>query len=114
MAFDSELADRIRELLDARDGLTEKRMFGGIAFLLNGNMAVAVSSKGGIMVRVDPERTEKLLSMRGAGPMIMNGRELAGWVRVDDDALNAKRDLARWVERGIERASALPPKAKGR
>ena len=106
MAYDEELADRIRELVAGEPGLTEKRMFGGLAFLVGGNMAVAASGQGGLLVRVDPEESEALVASSDARPMEMRGREMAGWLRVDppDD------ELAGWVERGVAFARSLPPK----
>ena len=82
MAYDEDLADRIRELLGPQKGVEEKRMFGGLAFLINGNMSVAVSGRGGLMVRVPPDETEKLLAREHVEPMVMAGRETRGWLRV--------------------------------
>lgn len=110
MAYDEDLAHRLRELLAGEDAVTEKRMFGGLAFLVGGNMAVAASGRGGLMVRVEPAETEALLAQRGAGPMEMRGRAVAGWLRVDADALRTKRQLEPWVGRGVRYAQSLPPK----
>ena len=110
MAYDEKLADRVRTLLEGDDHLTEKKMFGGLAFLLGGHMAVAVSGQGGLMVRVDPDETEKLLATTTATPMEMQGREIKGWVRVDTDHIGTKRQLDRWVRLGSAYASSLPPK----
>jgi len=106
MAYDEELADRIRSLVAGEDGVTEQKMFGGLAFLLNGNMAVAASGQGGILVRVDPEESARLVETTAAEEMVMRGRSMAGWLRVDpgDD------ELPQWVERGASYARTLPPK----
>jgi TfoX/Sxy family transcriptional regulator of competence genes len=111
VAYDEDLANRIRELVAAERGLTEKKMFGGLAFLLNGNMAVAASGQGGILVRVDPKASARLLSTTSAEPMVMRGRSMDGWLRVGPDHVRQKRQLARWVERGIAYARSLPRKS---
>ena len=107
MAYDEELADRIRALLDDRDGVTEKKMFGGLGFMIGGNMAIAASGQGGILVRVDPEESDELVATTPAEPMEMRGRQMAGWLRVDpaDDD-----ELAAWVDRGVSFARSLPRK----
>ncbi|ADT99298.1 TfoX/Sxy family protein [Mycolicibacterium gilvum] len=110
MAYDADLADRVRELLAPERNVEEKRMFGGLAFLINGNMSVCVTSKGGLMVRVPPDETEKLLTRAHVEPMIMSGRETRGWLRVGIDGLRTRRQLAPWVARGAEYAKALAPK----
>lgn len=110
MAYDVDLAERVRELLAAERGVEEKLMFGGLAFLVNGNMSVAVSSSGGIMVRVPPEETERLLARTYVEPMIMAGRPTRGWVRVLADGITTKRQLLPWVTRGVGFAKSLPPK----
>ena len=110
MTYDEDLASRIRELLGPRRGLTEKRMFGGLAFLIDGNMAVAASGQGGVLVRVDPEESDRLVARTHARPMEMRGRSMQGWLRVDDEHVRTKRQLAPWVERGAAYASSLPPK----
>jgi TfoX/Sxy family transcriptional regulator of competence genes len=110
MAYDEDLAGRVRELIAAEPGLTEKKMFGGLAFLLNGNMAVGLSGKGGLMVRVDPEETEALLTKPHARPFEMRGREMRGWLRVDADGVRTKRQLEPWVRRGVGYARSLAPK----
>jgi TfoX/Sxy family transcriptional regulator of competence genes len=110
MAYDEDLADRIRELLGPHKGVEEKRMFGGLAFLINGNMSVAVSGRGGLMVRVPPDETEKLLARDHVEPMVMAGRETRGWLRVSGSGVKTKRQLQSWVTRGIDYASSLPPK----
>ncbi len=110
MAFDQDLADRVRDLVVGED-VTEQRMFGGLAFLVAGNMAVAASGQGGLMVRVDPAQSEELFATApSARPMEMRGRPMAGWLRVDVDDLTTKRQLGRWVSIGVRHARALPPK----
>lgn len=110
MAYDEDLANRIRELTGSEPGVEEKRMFGGLAFLLNGNMAVAVSRQGGLMVRVPPDDTEKLLQRTHVRPMVMAGRETRGWLRVAADGVKTKRQLHNWVTRGVDYARSLPSK----
>ena len=110
MAYDTDLADRIRELVAAEPGLTEQRMFGGLAFLIGGNMAVAASGQGGVLVRVDPARSDTLVATTSARPMEMRGRELRGWLRVAPEDVGTKRQLARWVTLGTSYARSLPPK----
>jgi TfoX/Sxy family transcriptional regulator of competence genes len=110
MAYDVDLANRIRELLAQQQGIDEKQMFGGLAFLIGGHLAVAVSGKGGLMVRVPVEDTDKLLQRDHVSPMVMAGRETRGWLRVDADAVKTKRQLASWVTRGVGYVSDLPPK----
>jgi TfoX/Sxy family transcriptional regulator of competence genes len=110
MAYDEDLANRIRELISSEPDLTEKRMFGGLAFLIGGNMAVAASGQGGLMVRVDPEQTDALLAKPHAAPFEMRGRSMQGWLRVTDEGLRTKRQLEPWVKRGVAYARSLPPK----
>ena len=110
MAYDEDQADRVRALLGGGPDIGERRMFGGLAFLAGGHMAVAVSGQGGLMVRVEPEQTDALLGEPGARPMVMNGRELDGWLRVDDAAVTDDAALRTWVERGAAYARSLPPK----
>jgi hypothetical protein len=110
MAYDEDLANRLRELLAAENGVEEKRMFGGLGFLINGNMAVAASGHGGLMVRVPPEDTDELLAGDHVEPMVMAGREARGWVRVRDDGFATTRQLKTWVIRGVNYAKSLPPK----
>jgi TfoX/Sxy family transcriptional regulator of competence genes len=110
MAYDEDLANRIRELIAAQDGLTEKKMFGGLAFMINGNMAVSASGQGGLLLRVDPEQTDELLGKPHAEPFVMRGRAMHGWMRVDPEGVKDKRSLQRWVTRGIEYARSLPAK----
>jgi TfoX/Sxy family transcriptional regulator of competence genes len=110
MAYDEDLAARIRALTAREAGVTEKKMFGGLAFLVGGNMAVAASGQGGIMVRVDPAESEALVAETDAYPMEMRGRPMKGWLRVDAVHVPADAQLAQWVDRGIAYARSLPPK----
>ena len=110
MAYDEDLANRIREQLAGEAGVTEMRMFGGLAFLIGGNMAVAASGKGGLMVRVEPEETEALAAEPHAGPFEMRGREMRGWLRVDAEGVATQDGLAPWVARGVAYARSLPAK----
>src|SRR3954451_22860028 len=110
MAYDEDLAHRVREQLAAEEGVTEKKMFGGLAFLLNGNMAVSASGQGGLLVRVDPDETEALIAAPGAERMEMGGRSMDGWVRVAPEAIQGERELADWVARGVGYAGTLPAK----
>ncbi|KAA0094010.1 TfoX family protein [Mycolicibacterium sp. P1-18] len=109
MAYDEDLAHRVRELL-AGTGVEEKSMFGGLAFLVGGNMAVCVSGQGGLMVRVPADETDALLERAHVEPMVMAGRETRGWIRVGTAGLTTKRDLRGWVERGMRYAEDLPAK----
>jgi TfoX/Sxy family transcriptional regulator of competence genes len=111
MAYDEDLADRIRELVAKEKDLTEQKMFGGLAFLIGGNMAVAASGQGGILVRVDPAASAKLVSSSKAEPMVMRGRAMDGWLRVDAEHVREKRQLAAWVKRGVTYARSLPAKS---
>ncbi|MAU80990.1 MAG: RNA methyltransferase [Gordonia sp.] len=110
MAYDLDLAYRIRGMLATECGLDERSMFGGLAFLINGNMALAASGQGGIMVRVAPEETEALLAFDHTEPMVMSGREARGWLRVSDEGIRTERQLQRWVTLGSDYARKLPPK----
>jgi TfoX/Sxy family transcriptional regulator of competence genes len=110
MAYDEDLANRVRELIAAQAGVTEKKMFGGLAFLVNGNMSVGVSGQGGLLVRVDPAETEALLAKPHARPFEMRGRGMQGWLRVDAEGVRTKRQLEPWVRRGVSYARSLPPK----
>ena len=110
MAYDAELADRIRETLDGEPALTEKKMFGGVAFLVGGNMAVAASGQGGLMLRADPADSDALTSHEHVSRMVMRGREMDGWLRVDIEALARDTDLHRWVHTGLDYARSLPAK----
>ena len=110
MAYDEELAGRIRTLLGDRPDLTEKKMFGGLAFLTGGNMAIAASGQGGILVRVDPGESAELVATTPAELMEMRGRSMAGWLRVDAGDVADDAALAEWVELGTGYAASLPPK----
>ena len=110
MAYDEALAARIRTLLDGEDGVTEMRMFGGLAFLVGGHMAVAASGQGGLLARVDPEESDSLLERPHAEPFEMRGRPMQGWLRVGAEGVSTKRRLEPWVRRGVAYARSLPPK----
>jgi TfoX/Sxy family transcriptional regulator of competence genes len=110
VAYDEELAARIRELVGEETALTEKKMFGGLAFLIGGNMAVAASGQGGLLVRVDPADSDTLVAKTSARPMEMRGRQMQGWLRVDSGDVRTKRELAAWVKRGVTYARSLPAK----
>ena len=110
MTYDEELADRLRELLAGEPDLTEKKMFGGLAFLIGGNMAVAASGQGGGLVRVDPAGSDELVETSSARFMEMRGRPMQGWLRIDANDVRTKRELARWVRLGKEYARSLPAK----
>lgn len=110
MAYDTELADRIRELLAKRRGVEEKLMFGGLAFLVAGHIAVAASGQGGLLVRVPPQEADKLLARAHVNPVVMAGREVRGWLRVDAEGVKTKRQLQSWAARGVDCAGRLPPK----
>ena len=110
MAYDEDLAGRIRELVAGEKGLSEKKMFGGLAFLISGNMAVAASGQGGILVRVDPDATDKLVSTTKAERMVMRGRAMDGWLRVSAADVKQRRQLGTWVKRGVTYARSLPAK----
>jgi hypothetical protein len=110
MAYDEDLANRIREFVSLEPGLTENQMFGGLAFLIGGNMAVSASGQGGLLLRVDPAETDALLGRPHAQPFEMRGRVMQGWLRVDAEGLRTKRDLERWVARGVAYARSLPSK----
>jgi hypothetical protein len=110
MAYDEDLANRIRELVADEPGLTEKKMFGGLAFLIAGNMSVSASGQGGLLLRVDPGQTDSLRAKPYAEPFVMRGREMDGWLRVDAEGVRTKRQLERWVRLGVDYARSLPPK----
>jgi TfoX/Sxy family transcriptional regulator of competence genes len=110
VAYDEELADRIRQLLGGEADLTEKKMFGGLAFLIGGNMAVAASGQGGVLVRVDPAESETLVATTNARLMEMRGRRMQGWLRVDPNDVRTKGQLAKWVGLGATYARSLPEK----
>jgi hypothetical protein len=110
MAYDAELADRVRDLVTGEPGLTEKRMFGGLAFLVNGHLAVSASSRGGLLVRVDPAETESLVAEDHVERFEMRGRGMDGWLHVLEEAVRSDDELARWVATGVSYARSLPPK----
>jgi TfoX/Sxy family transcriptional regulator of competence genes len=110
MPYDERLAERIRELLPPRPRVTERKMFGGLAFLVGGNMAVAASHEGGVLVRADPAEGERLVSETAARPMEMRGRSMSGWLRIDPEHVRTKAQLRRWVELGTAYAGSLPRK----
>ncbi|MGH2913632.1 MAG: TfoX/Sxy family protein [Solirubrobacteraceae bacterium] len=110
MAYDEDLANRIRELIAGEPGVTERKMFGGLAFLIGGHMSVSVSGAGGLLLHVDPAQTEVLRAKPHAGPFVMRGREMDGWLRVDPDGVKTRAQLDRWVARGVAYARSLSPK----
>ena len=110
MAYDEELVERIRELTADLPGVTEQRMFGGLAFLVGGNMAIAASGQGGLLVRVNPDETDALTQKPHARPFEMRGREMQGWLRVDAEGARTKRQLDPWIRRGVAYARSLPAK----
>lgn len=110
MAYDDMLAARIRTLLDDVPGITEQRMFGGLAFLVGGNLAVAASGQGGILVRADPNQSAALLAESSAQVMVMRGREMPGWLRVDGEDVETDDALRHWVMIGTTYARSLPLK----
>ena len=110
MAHDEQLAERIRALMADERDVTEQQMFGGLAFLIGGNMAVAASGQGGLMVRVDPDETEALLAEPHAQPFEMRGRSMQGWLRLDTEGAGSREQLAPWVGRGVAYARSLPAK----
>jgi TfoX N-terminal domain len=111
VAYDEELAERIRKLVGDEPRLGEQKMFGGLAFLIGGNMAIAASGQGGILVRADPEESDAIVAATSARPMEMRGREMRGWLRVDAGDVSSDTDLARWVDLGSTYARSLPPKS---
>ena len=110
MAYDEELAARVRTLIGERPNLTEKRMFGGLSFLVGGNMAIAASGQGGLLVRVDPAESDELVATTGASVVEMRGKAMAGWLRVQAGDVGSDAELASWVERGLGYAGSLPAK----
>ena len=110
MAYDADLAERVREELAGRKDVTEKAMFGGLAFLVQGNMSCAVSSHGGLMLRVDPADSESLIQESHAERMVMRNREMDGWLLIAPEGVATDDDLTRWVAVGVARALALPKK----
>jgi hypothetical protein len=110
MAYDEDLANRIRELVAAEPGVEEKRMFGGLAFLIGGNMSVSASGQGGLLLRCDPAETEELVAKPHASPFVTRGRVMDGWLRVAPEGVKTKRQLERWVTRSVGYARSLPAK----
>jgi len=110
MPYDEGLADRLRAFLHGQRGVREQKMFGGLAFLVNGNMAVAASREGGLLLRVDPEQTDALLRRVHSAPFVMRGRPMDGWLRVDAEGVRTKRQLESWARVGVEYAKSLPAK----
>jgi hypothetical protein len=110
VAYDEDLANRIRELVSSEQGVSEQRMFGGLAFLVNGNMSVSASGQGGLLLRIDPPETDALLQRPHARPFQMRGRVMQGWLLVDPEGVRTKRQLERWVARGVAYARSLPGK----
>ena len=111
MAYDEDLADRIRALLATDHDVVEKKMFGGLAFLIGGNMSVSASGQGGLLLRCDPEETDALVREPGVGRFEMRGRAMDGWLRVDAETLESPEELERWVSVGVDYARSLPPKS---
>ena len=112
MAYDEDLANRIRELIAGEEDVVEQKMFGGLAFLIGGHMSVSASGRGGLLLRVPPAETESLQAKPHAGPFEMRGKTMDGWLRVESDGVKTKRQLERWVKRGVDYARSLPPKQK--
>ena len=109
MAYDEQLAEQVREVLAGERGLSEKRMFGGLGFLVNGNLAVSASGQGGLLLRVDPRQSETLVADANASRAVMRGREMDGWLRIRTDGLSDD-ELERWISRGVAFARSLPAK----
>jgi len=114
VVYDESLADRIRELIAAEPGVSEKKMFGGLAFLINGNMAVAARGAGGILVRIDPAETDRLVDSTSARILVMRGRPMLGWLQVAPEHVRTKPQLAKWVHISIDYALRLPAKKRRR
>ncbi len=110
MAYDEGLAERLREALVDAPGITERKMFGGLAFLVDGKMAVAASGEGGILVRVDPEESDTLVQETNARHLVMRGKPMRGWLRVAPESVRTKRELVSWIERGLTSARSLAAK----
>jgi len=108
MTYDHELASRLRMALQGEGGLTEKEMFGGLAFLIDGHMAVSATSTGGLLLRIDPAEVESLVREQHVQRFEMRGRKMDGWLRVDPEALETDGDLRRWVSHGVSYARSLP------
>jgi TfoX/Sxy family transcriptional regulator of competence genes len=112
MAYDEVLADRVREIVAAAGEFSERKMFGGLAFMVAGHMAVAASRQGGLMLHVDPGQTDELLAKPFCHPFEMRGKPIDGWLRVEPDGVKSKRQLERWVMRGVDYAQAQPPRRR--
>lgn len=110
MSYDEDLANRVRELLHTERGISEVRMFGGLAFMLDGNLSVAVSSQGGVLLRLGPEAADAALKRPHARPMEMRGQPMRGWVRVGAEGVASRRQLQAWVRRALDYVGTLPPK----
>jgi hypothetical protein len=110
MAYDVDLADRLRARLSSESGVSEKRMFGGLAFLVDGRLAVSASGQGGLLLRVDPAQRDALVADPHADPFVMRGREMAGWLHVHLDGDASEDELGRWVAQGVAAAKSLPPR----
>jgi TfoX/Sxy family transcriptional regulator of competence genes len=112
VAYDAELAARVRDEVLGEPGLSEQRMFGGLGFMIYGNLAVAASSQGGLLLRVDPAQTDLLVADPTAERFVMRGRAMNGWLRIDIDATASEAELKQWVDRGVGYARSLPPKSR--
>jgi TfoX/Sxy family transcriptional regulator of competence genes len=110
VAYDEDLANRIRELIASEPDVTEQKMFGGLAFLIGGNMSVAASGQGGLLLRCDPAETDSLVKKPHAQPFEMRGRVMDGWLRVDPEGVRTTRELEPWVKCGVSYARSLPSK----
>jgi hypothetical protein len=108
--YDEALAERLRDLLSGEAGLTEQKMFGGVGFMIGGNMAIGASNDGGILVRCDPEGSDAIVASTAATPMEMRGRSMAGWLRVPADDVATDEQLVEWVRIGVGYARSLPAK----
>jgi hypothetical protein len=111
VAYDEDLADRIRALLATDHDVVEKKMFGGLAFLIGGNMSVSASGQGGLLLRCDPEETDALVNEPHADRFVMRGRAMDGWLRIDSEGVESDAALKRWVDVGVSYARTLPPKS---
>lgn len=114
MAYDEDLAARVRDCVEEESGLSEQKMFGGLAFLINGHIAVAASGQGGLLLRIDPAQTDALAQRPHTDRFVMRGREMNGWLRVDPPAVQTEADLESWVRLGVTYVRSLPPKHTAR
>lgn len=110
VAYDQKLAQRIRDLLSSTPGITERRMFGGLAFLITGNMAVTASGEGGLLLRADPAEVPELCKEPGVEQAVMKGRVMTGWIRVPTDQVTNKLELSEWVDLAIKHTRTIPAK----